>query len=190
MSIPQFQIIDMSRDNASTIQQAAELLITGFAQMAPEAWPTMPDALEEVTEALEPGKTARAAVNDNGLVLGWIGGAPRYSGNTWELHPLVVHPGYRKLGIGRALVADLERLAHAAGAYTLSLGTDDEMNLTSLGGVNLYPNVWEHVANIRNLNDHPYEFYQKLGFVITGVLPDANGPGKPDIFMAKRVRKY
>jgi hypothetical protein len=29
--------------------------------------------------------------------------------------------------------------------------------------------------------------YQKLGFVIVGVMPDANGPGKPDIYMAKRV---
>jgi len=27
-----------------------------------------------------------------------------------------------------------------------------------------------------------------MGFVIVGVLPDANGFGKPDIFMAKRVQ--
>jgi aminoglycoside 6'-N-acetyltransferase I len=56
-----------------------------------------------------------------------------------------------------------------------------------LGGVDLYPNVWEHIANIKNLGRHPYEFYQKVGFVIVGVVPDANGPGKPDIYMAKRV---
>jgi len=43
------------------------------------------------------------------------------------------------------------------------------------------------VAAIRNLRGHPYIFYRRLGFVIVGVLPDANGPGKPDIFMAKRV---
>jgi aminoglycoside 6'-N-acetyltransferase I len=35
---------------------------------------------------------------------------------------------------------------------------------------------------------HPYEFYKKVGFTIVGVLPDANGFGKPDIFMAKRVK--
>jgi hypothetical protein len=28
----------------------------------------------------------------------------------------------------------------------------------------------------------------KVGFVIVGVMPDANGWGKPDIFMAKRVQ--
>jgi len=33
----------------------------------------------------------------------------------------------------------------------------------------------------------PFEFYQKCGFVIVGVVPDANGLGKPDILMAKRV---
>ena len=34
---------------------------------------------------------------------------------------------------------------------------------------------------------HPFAFYRKLGFVLAGVLPDANGRGKPDIFMAKRL---
>jgi aminoglycoside 6'-N-acetyltransferase I len=27
---------------------------------------------------------------------------------------------------------------------------------------------------------HPYEFYMKIGFSIVGVMPDANGVGKPD----------
>jgi aminoglycoside 6'-N-acetyltransferase I len=45
----------------------------------------------------------------------------------------------------------------------------------------------QHAKNIANLRDHSYEFYQKLGFVIVGVIPDANGFGKPDILMAKRV---
>jgi len=34
---------------------------------------------------------------------------------------------------------------------------------------------------------HAEAFYQKCGFVIVGVVPDANGLGKPDILMAKRV---
>jgi hypothetical protein len=32
---------------------------------------------------------------------------------------------------------------------------------------------------------HPFEFYRKVGFVIVGLLPDANGYGKPDIFARK-----
>jgi aminoglycoside 6'-N-acetyltransferase I len=82
----------------------------------------------------------------------------------------------------------LEALVRERGAWTLQVGTDDEHRQTSLGGVELYPNVWEHVTRIRNLAGHPFEFYGRLGFVIVGVMPDANGWGKPDILMAKRVR--
>lgn len=59
--------------------------------------------------------------------------------------------------------------------------------MTSLAGADLYNHFWEQVQNIRNLKRHPYEFYQKLGYIITGVVPDANGPGKPDIILSKRV---
>lgn len=60
--------------------------------------------------------------------------------------------------------------------------------MTTLSGVDLLSNVLEHLANIENLRGHPYAFYQRLGFSIIGAMPDANGQGKPDIFMAKRCR--
>ena len=75
------------------------------------------------------------------------------------------------------------------GGLTVYLGSDDVSNMTSLGGVDLYPDVWVHLNQIQNLRGHPYGFYQKCGFVISGVVPDANGFGKPDILMAKRVAK-
>ena len=90
-------------------------------------------------------------------------------------------------GIGRALVADLEVQVRERGGLTMLLGSDDEDDMTTLSGVELYPDIWPHVANIRNLRGHPFEFYQKCGFVIVGVVPDANGLGKPDILMAKRI---
>jgi aminoglycoside 6'-N-acetyltransferase I len=37
------------------------------------------------------------------------------------------------------------------------------------------------------VSGHPFGFYRRLGFVLVGVLPDANGPGRPDIFLAKRL---
>jgi aminoglycoside 6'-N-acetyltransferase I len=128
-------------------------------------------------------------IDEAGTVLGWVGGIRQYDGHVWELHPLVVRPDCQRQGIGRMLVADLEAQVRERGAVTLWLGSDDETNMTTLAGVNLYPNVWEHVAQIKNLRGHPYEFYQKLGFVIVGVMPDANGWGKPDIFMAKAIKR-
>ena len=57
---------------------------------------------------------------------------------------------------------------------------------TSAGGVELFPDVLSHAVNLRVI-DHPAGFYMRLGFEVVGLIPDANGPGKPDILMAKRV---
>ncbi len=74
------------------------------------------------------------------------------------------------------------------GGLTILLGSDDEDNMTSLSGIDLYENLWEKVRDIRNFKRHPFEFYQKMGYVITGVVPDANGVGKPDILMSKQIK--
>jgi aminoglycoside 6'-N-acetyltransferase I len=171
------------------MQQVAELLVEAFREHWPEAWPDLESARQEVRESFESDRISRVALDDSGAVLGWISGIRQYEGHVWELHPLVVKPGYQGRGIGRALVTDLEAQVRERGGLTLWLGTDDEDNMTTLAGVNLYPDVWEHVARIKNLRGHPYEFYQKLGFVIVGVLPDANGLGKPDIYMAKPLAR-
>lgn len=181
------QIIDLCPDDEAAIRQTAALLIENFKEHWPDAWPDMDAALKEVQESFQADRISRVAVDEHGTVLGWIGAISQYDGNVWELHPLAVRPECQGRGIGRALVSDLEDQVSALGGFTLWLGTDDEDNMTTISGVDLYPNIFEHVANIKNLNGHPYEFYRKLGFVIVGVMPDASGPGKPDIYMAKRV---
>lgn len=183
------RIINPDPDNETAIRQMAELLYESFREHHPEAWPTLEAALEEVRESFAEDRLSRIAVDDDGRVIGWIGGISQYDGHTWELHPLAVSQAARGRGVARALVNDLEEQVRQRGGTTLWLGTDDENNQTSLADVDLYPNVWEHIAKITNLNSHPYQFYQKLGFVIVGVMPDANGPGKPDIFMAKRISR-
>ena len=183
---PRFSIRDLTAGDERSVRQAADLLVDGFRDDWPDAWPTQEDAIEEMREALSEGRICRAALGEDGTVLGWVGGIPAYEGKVWELHPLVVHPEVRRRGIGRALVADLEVRVRERGAMTLWLGSDDVTNMTTLSGVDVYPNVLEHLANIENLRNHPYEFYQKLGFSIIGAMPDANGWGKPDIYLAKR----
>jgi aminoglycoside 6'-N-acetyltransferase I len=183
----QLLVASPNPDHESTLNQMASLLVEGFREHWPHAWPDMEAALEEVQECLAPERICRVAFDSAGNVVGWIGGISTYDGNAWELHPLVVRADQQGQGVGRALVADFEERVRAQGGLTITLGTDDEDGMTSLANVDLYSNLWEHIANIRNLRGHPYEFYQKLGYTIIGVVPDANGPGKPDILMAKRV---
>ena len=181
------QIVDLRSEDEGGVHQAAGLLVAAFAEHWPNAWPNVESALGEVRESFGPDRISRVAVDGSGTVLGWVGGISQYDGNVWELHPLVVRPDRQGQGIGRSLVIDLEEQVRERGGITVFLGTDDEDDMTSLSGVDLYPRVWDHVAQIRNLRQHPFEFYKKLGYVIVGVVPDANGPGKPDILMAKRV---
>jgi aminoglycoside 6'-N-acetyltransferase I len=187
MSEPNIRIVDLCDAGPTAVEQTAALLFEVFAVLSPGSWPDMASAREEVRESLTPGWISRVALDGEGDVVGWIGGCPRYEGHVWELHPLVVRPDRQRQGIGRALVADLEALVRARGAQTLWLGADDEDESTTLGGVELYPDPLAHLARIRNLGGHQYAFYQKVGFVIVGVMPDANGWGKPDIYMAKRL---
>ncbi len=183
------QIIDLRPLGAAARQQAAEILVAAFREDYPDAWPTLEDALGEVDESFTDDRISRAAIDEQSRVLGWIGGIEAYRGHAWELHPLAVHPDFQCRGTGTALVRDFEEQVRARGAQTVFLGSDDESNTTSLAGKDLYPNVFEHLGSIRNLKRHPYSFYEKLGYTIVGVIPDANGFGKPDILMAKRIRK-
>jgi len=90
-----------------------------------------------------------------------------------------VRSAFRRQGIGRTFVAEFESEAHNRGALTVTLGTDDNTGMTSLAGVDFYSDLARDLAEIRDLSrGHPFRFYLKLGFVITGVLPDANGPGR------------
>ena len=181
------KIISLTLEDELLIRQAAQLLVDAFREHWPDAWPTLEEALKEVHEMLESERICRVAIDERGNLLGIIGGIPGYDGNVWELHPLAVQPSQQGQGIGRGLVVDFEEQVRSRGGLTITLGSDDEDNMTSLSNVDLYENLWEKIRDIRNHQDHPFEFYQKLGYVITGVVPDANGRGKPDIMMGKKV---
>jgi aminoglycoside 6'-N-acetyltransferase I len=182
-----YQLVNLIETGETGRQQAAEILVLAFQQDWPDSWPDFESASKEVDECLDPGRICRAAVDPGGRVLGWTGGISEYDGNVWELHPLAVHPDYQGEGLGRALVLNLEEQVRTLGGITVVLGTDDVTNMTSAGGIDLYPNVLEKAAQLHNRRRHPFTFYQKLGYEVVGLMPDANGPGKPDIFMAKRV---
>jgi aminoglycoside 6'-N-acetyltransferase I len=175
-------VVDLATQPTDMQDQAAALLHASFNHAL--GWPTLEAAQAELADILQRG-FAQAAIQD-AVLLGWVGGLPAYGGRVWELHPIVVRPEIRRRGVGRALVAAFEAAARSRGGVTATLGTDDDTGITSLADVDLYENVPRHIAELRDLgNEHPFLFYRKLGFVVTGVMPDANGPGRPDIYMSK-----
>jgi aminoglycoside 6'-N-acetyltransferase I len=187
---PTLRIVDLAALPAAGREQMAEILHAAFAAHWPDAWPTLDAARQEVAEFVAAGeRLCRVAVGADGGVLGWVGGLPEYDGNVWELHPLAVHAQHQRRGVGRALVADLEERVRERGGLTIMLGSDDEANMTSLGGADAYPHPLEKLLAIQNFKGHPYSFYQKLGYEFIGFVPDANGFGKPDLLLAKRVAR-
>jgi ribosomal-protein-alanine N-acetyltransferase len=71
-----------------------------------------------------------------------------------HLNLLAVHPGYRRLGIGRQLLAWLEASARTAGIFTVNL-------------------------ELRAMNDGARRFYEKLGYSVAGHKPRYYG-GRED----------
>src|SRR2546421_10875594 len=145
-------IVYSRSENESVHRQAAVLVVEGFAANWPGSWPDLESAMEEVRESLAAERISRVALDEDGTVLGWVGGISQYRGHVWELHPLVVRVNQQGKGIGRALVTDLEERVKEHGGLTITLGTDDVNQQTTLAGINLFPNVCEHLAHLRNLS--------------------------------------
>lgn len=178
------KLIHMNRLSQHQRLEAGQMLTDSL----PLGWAALDDAMQEINDLLVPGNTLLAAV-ENGQVIGWGGIlAPIYSGHVFELHPLVVRSDRRQRGVGRAIVQGLEEIARSQGGLTLYLGSDDEREPgeTSLANTNLYDHLADKIRDFQP-GSHPTAFYQKMGFQIVGVMPDANGIGKPDIYMAKRL---
>ncbi len=179
-------IVDFSSLSAIQRADAARVLRESIAGPSYKA---VGEAEAEADSFLDnPERFALAAVKA-GALLGWIGGVRGYS-HALELHPLVVDAPWRGRGVGRALVAALEARSASEGFLTIHLGTDDEVGGTNLFGQELFPGLIANLAGIAPTErGHPFFFYRRLGYEPIGLLPDANGPGSPDIFMAKGLSR-
>lgn len=187
MMMEDLELIDLKQAGQKFLNEAAVMLYKEFLQTAPHSWNTMEAALNEVRECVS-GELICIGLAGKDRLICWAGLRPMYGHITWELHPMVVAKEFQGKGMGKRLIAELEAAARARGILTIVLGTDDEIGRTSLSGKDLYKaGILREIKKIKNLGNHPYEFYRKMGYAIIGVIPDANGIGKPDIWMGKRL---
>lgn len=176
----------MRPSDAERIDEVAELLVRAFRDLSPAWLPTLEAARAVVLGALAPPLLNRALILD-GRAVAWIGARHAY-GSVWEIHPLAVDAAVRGRGCGRALVEDIERIVSRLGALTLLLGTSDELGRTNLAGERLFDDPARALAAVRATHGgHPLGFWQRLGYVPVGLIPNAEGPGKPTILLAKPV---
>ena len=180
-------IRDIPPDDAGYPELLATLLYETFRRTSPHSWPTLADAVAEVRTQLTDGKLNLIASHRDKPVCGWVSASPHYGGNVWEIHPLVVDLGFRGMGIGTRLVQEMERRTRTMGGVTLWVATDDETGGTTLFGKDLFPYPLMALGCVGSKGDHPLGFYLRIGFTVVGVMPDANGLGKPDIYLAKRL---
>lgn len=174
------QTVLLSKGTTNYNKQAADIL----AQAFPHCYGDCSD--DEINKCVQDDRVVLAIV-DGETLLGFVGAIPQYGITAWELHPLVVGEKFRSHGIGTQLCLALENILKEKGCLTIYLGSDDENDSTTLSGTNLFENTFEKINNIKNIRNHPFGFYQKVGYKIVGVIPDANGIGKPDIWLAKSL---
>ncbi|MDP3746168.1 MAG: GNAT family N-acetyltransferase [Phenylobacterium sp.] len=165
--------------------QAAQVMRAGFAPIG--AYQGEAADAEVTTFFEDPDRFALAALIE-GVVVGFVGGIDSYP-KAVELHPMVVDPAHQAKGVGAALLAALEARAAAMGKLTVYLGTDDEIGGTSLFAAEVFPGALAKLAAIEPTSGHAFFFYRRHGYEPVGLIPDANGYGKPDLLMAKRVAK-
>ena len=180
-------ILDLDPDDAALREQLAVIACEAGAINAPLWLPTLDAAREEVDDVTAAGQVARVLFDDAGVPIGWGSCAHQYD-SVWELHPMLIAPTHHRQGHGTALARDIEHQAAIRGASVLVLSTSDATHATSLSDTDLYADPIGALGSLTFKKDHPVRFWQKIGYSVVGVVPDAEGPGIPSISLARCPR--
>jgi aminoglycoside 6'-N-acetyltransferase I len=180
VDVAEFDPADEMRLNeaASVLYRAASRFTSAFP--APEA------ALGELIELTRhPGSLMFVALNLGGEVCGLAAASPRAASSVLVIRALTVDPPFQRRGVGRALLRRLETAALRSGFTTMTIALEDEAGLTSLAGRSLFPDPLAPMTRFIPPAAHPSAFLKRLGFALSGVIPEAAGPGRPELWFAK-----
>ena len=179
--------ITIDPTDPALVDELAQLTYVAFKVHAPNWLRNETDAKRQVLKATETDRINRVLLSPKATPIGWIGVIPINHGRIWEIHPLAVSPAEQGKGYGRTLVLEIERLAEEQGVLGLLAGTSDKTGATPLYGIDLYQNPFKVLKKLNGAENHPVTFWKRAGFTVVGVVPDAEGRGKPAISLAKRI---
>jgi len=150
--VPQFRAVPVADALAN------ELLSEYFSYRA-ESFPTPSGYVTTypVSEQFEPPRGVFVVIEDAGSVLG-CGGIRQLDPGRFEVKHLWVRPQGRGAGLGRRLVAELERRAREWGVSELVLDTNE--SLEAAGG--LYRSSGFETCEPYNENPNATTWYRKL----------------------------
>lgn len=179
---------DIDYTDGNSLAKLASLSHSASQIHSPNWLPTVEAAMKELQRASEEQILTSMAI-EAGIPRGWIAAHPQGHGS-WEIHPLLVDPAASGQGHGRILVEDIERKMRSKRGISVFLSTSDATHSTNLSDVDLYQ---DPLAALRDIgvrdktHGHAYQFWQRIGYTVVGVIPDAEGIGIPSIHLAKKL---
>lgn len=187
--LPPFPVDVAGFDPADELRldEAAYVLYRAASRFS-SALPTPEAALGEL---LDVSRTTDAitfvALNLAGEVCGLASASPYRSSAMLRMQLLVVDPPFQRRGVGRTLLRTVEEAGRELGMSTLMIALDDEAGLTPLAGRSLFPDPLAPMTKFVPPAAHPSTFLKRMGYALTGVLPEAAGPGRPELWFARSL---
>lgn len=173
----------LSQEDAALLRGVADLLVV--------ACPSLYDG--DVTQALAdvvqfaPADLSLVARDPEGTPIGWLR-AEHFRGQaSAEIKLVAVHPARRRQEVARTLVMAAEERMSGNACVTMLATVGDTRGRTSLYGIDVTEDAPRLLAGFHCHADHPAGFFLRIGYRLVGLLPDAYGPGKHDLTLARRI---
>lgn len=182
------KILPLAPDDLAAHERLVDFSMRAARQNHPRWLQDRERVLEEFARVTRPEGAARVLERE-GRWIAWIAAAPTFPG-IWKLHPLLVDPECQGQGAGRILVSAIEEAARERGARVMIVTTGDATEATNLSGIDLYPDVLGHLKKLAprpGVEGHAVFFWQKVGYALSGVVPDSGGPRIPSFQLVKRL---
>ncbi len=172
----------LEQEDAALLRGVADLLVAAF----PTIYSDVTQALADVVQ-FAPEDLSLVARDSDGAPIGCLR-AEHFKGQaSAEIKLVAVHPTRRRQGIAQTLVLAAEERMRQSGCVTMLATVGDTRGRTSLYGVDVTEDAPGLLADFRCHPDHPAGFFLEVGYRLVGVLPDAYGPGKHDLTLARRI---